>query len=118
MKASKLEKEFPNSNLNFVSFSVDPTYDTPKVLARYAASYSANPARWHFLTGPKDNVFALIRSSFHLAVENSNNNDPNDVMHSTMFVVVDPEAHVRGYYNSTDNEAVDKLRSDLTDWLK
>src|SRR5436190_17891783 len=102
MTTAQLEKEFQDSKLVFVSFSVDPVHDTPAVLAQYAGTYGANNARWHFLTGDKEKVFSLIRKSFHLAVEGSDNKDPNDILHSTMFAVVDPEGQIRGYYNSTE----------------
>ena len=52
-----------------LSFTVDPEYDTPQVLRDYAARFAADPERWLFLTGPRDQVYSLIRESFHLAVE-------------------------------------------------
>ena len=35
-----------------VSFSVDPSYDTPERLAAYARQHRASPRMWKFLTGP------------------------------------------------------------------
>ena len=34
-----------------VSITLDPTFDTPEVLARYAATMRARVDRWRFLTG-------------------------------------------------------------------
>src|SRR5713226_1613387 len=52
-----------------VSFTVDPEYDTPKVLHDYADRFGADPERWLFLTGPRDQLYSLVRKSFHLGVE-------------------------------------------------
>jgi len=55
-----LQKESAgNSGISFVSFSVDPKFDTPAVLSGYAARYQADPARWHFLTGPTEKTLSV-----------------------------------------------------------
>jgi protein SCO1/2 len=41
---------------HLLSITVDPEYDTPKVLHKYAAAHSMDPARWDFATGTKDEV--------------------------------------------------------------
>jgi protein SCO1 len=38
-------------DLVFLTISFDPRYDTPEVLAKYAASQRAGGPGWHFLTG-------------------------------------------------------------------
>jgi protein SCO1/2 len=43
-------------NLVLLTISFDPQYDTPSVLARYAASQRAGGPGWHFLTGDKTNI--------------------------------------------------------------
>ena len=44
-----------------VSITVDPAYDTPEVLTRYAQSFAAQPQRWLFLTGDKATIYRLVR---------------------------------------------------------
>ena len=44
-----------------LSITLDPQYDSPEVLARYARSVRADPRGWRFLTGPKDDVAAIAR---------------------------------------------------------
>jgi protein SCO1 len=46
-------------DLILLSLSFDPVHDQPKVLARYAATWKADPASWHFLTGSIDEVKAV-----------------------------------------------------------
>jgi protein SCO1/2 len=43
-------------DLVLLTISFDPQYDTPQVLARYAASMRAGGPGWHFLTGDPANV--------------------------------------------------------------
>jgi protein SCO1 len=67
---ARLQQELAaEADLLFVSITVDPARDTPRVLRTYAARYGADPARWWFLTGKKEPIYALIREGFHLSVE-------------------------------------------------
>ncbi|MGH9141369.1 MAG: SCO family protein [Vicinamibacterales bacterium] len=49
--ASRMDRD-----LVFLTISFDPRYDTPQVLARYAASQRAGGPGWHFLTGDPGSV--------------------------------------------------------------
>jgi len=122
LRMSELQKDFKDkSNLQFVSFTIDPEYDTPQVLQEYAGRYNADPDRWWFLTGDSRKVYEMSVKGFHLAVEK--NTDPNQkpgeqVNHSLSFVLVDKTGHIRGYYNGHDLEALKRLRSDLSSLLR
>jgi protein SCO1/2 len=48
-------------DLVLLSISFDPAHDQPKVLAKYASTWKADPESWHFLTGPLDEVKAVSR---------------------------------------------------------
>jgi len=48
-------------DLVLLSITFDPVHDTPPVLARYAATWKADPRSWHFLTGSLDEVKAVSR---------------------------------------------------------
>jgi protein SCO1 len=113
----KKEKE-----LRLVSTTVDPARDTPEVLSEYARRFSADPARWFFLTGEKEKVYKFAQDGFHLgAVELPHEKRPESGAthtHSPRFVLVDREAQIRGYYVSTDAEAMKRLRHDLNILLR
>jgi cytochrome oxidase Cu insertion factor (SCO1/SenC/PrrC family) len=67
---ARLQTEYRDDpDLRLVSITVDPERDTPQVLARYAARFGADPARWLFLTGEKTAIFRLAREGFRLGVE-------------------------------------------------
>jgi len=54
-----LQKRFPEKlgvDLVLLSVTFDPVHDQPEVLARYAATWKADPDKWHFLTGPVPEV--------------------------------------------------------------
>ena len=43
-------------DLVLLTITFDPVHDTPEVLAQYASRWTADPATWHFLTGPVGDV--------------------------------------------------------------
>jgi protein SCO1/2 len=101
--------------LRLVSFSVDPSADTPDVLAVYARTRGMDPVRWTLLTGDVDIVYALIRDGFKLGVEQNDGDDVaklGPIVHSTYAVLVDSGMRVRGYYDTTDPEAMVRLVRD------
>ena len=111
-----LSRDLPRDvDVLLVSISVDPAYDTPEVLERYARKFQA-PERWLFLTGEREDVRRLSIEGFKLGLEM----DPppgmagsEPILHSTRFVLVDGEGQIRGYYEAFDEASMEKLRMDL-----
>ncbi|MFQ5961193.1 MAG: SCO family protein [Candidatus Methylomirabilales bacterium] len=139
---ARLQRDLKDSrNLHLVSITVDPERDTPPVLREYADRYSADAARWLFLTGEKGAIYRLAREGFHLGAgfPNDRAQGPAEgrahpvarllvparawahaedfgketLPHSSRFVLVDREARIRGYYPGTDVEAFQRLRQDV-----
>lgn len=115
-RMARLRREVPDETA-FVSFTVDPANDTPEVLARYAANFKADE-RWRFVTGPQKDLYALSTDGFKLAameVPPSQQKGEGDgpFLHSSKFVLVDRFGEIRGYYDSTDEDHVKKLRADI-----
>ncbi|RMH17230.1 MAG: SCO family protein [Acidobacteria bacterium] len=115
-RLERVLRSVPAGALHGVSISVDPQHDTPERLERYAARFDA-PPYWHFLTGPQDDVYQLIRTGFKLPVEPSPAADQalpgEQILHSNRLVLVDGAGRVRGYYDSFDDQAVARLLDDL-----
>jgi protein SCO1 len=114
----QIQKDFNNEkDLRLVSITVDPARDTPEVLSEYASRFSADPARWFFLTGDKEAIYKFAESGFRLgAMELPHEKRPESGAthtHSPRFVLVDRDAQIRGYYVSTDAEAMKRLGRDL-----
>ncbi len=101
-----------NRLMRFISFSVDPDYDTPEVLSAYAKTNGFKSVKWDFVTGPKDLIYDLSKNDFLLdALPDPAN--PDNVIHSSMFVLLDPQKRIRGYYNSLNKEQMDKLSDEI-----
>ena len=108
-----IHKAFKNNdNIRIVSISVYPEYDTPQVLSDYASQYDANTNRWHFLTGPEENVQDVIKNGFKMG-------DYEDIIfHSEKFALVDQKNRLRGYYNGMQTDDVTRLKKDMEKLLK
>jgi protein SCO1/2 len=94
-----------------VSFSVDPEYDSPAVLAAYARANGAAPGRWTFLTGAYDALEAAVVDGFHVLMER----DPSDaanVLHGSHVVLVDGAGRIRGYYDAADADCAERVVRD------
>jgi len=118
-KAAWLQQELParpmgGVPITLVSITVDPGYDVPEVLAAYADRYGADPARWHFLTGPVPMVRQVLDGFQALAEADAQDFGPGEVpriAHSERFMLSDAEGALRGLYPS-DEEGLMKLRHD------
>ncbi len=98
-----------------VSFTVDPDYDTPEVLAEYAARYGAGDD-WLFLAGTREAIWELSVDGFKLGVARATEGAPEEqgpIVHSTRFVLVDREGGIRGYYDAFEKAQVKRLLADL-----
>ena len=107
--------------VRLVSFSVQPENDTPEVLARYADALGANPERWHFLTGDKDEIHQLIQGSFYQYVAPSRSPTPKagwEVEHTNNVCLVDATGRVIAKYNSLVDVEMVKLRRDVERLVK
>lgn len=99
-----------------VSITVDPRRDTPEVLRAYAARYGARPERWIFLTGERDAIYRLSLEGFRLGVAENPEADASageePFIHSTRMVLIDGAGQVRGYYDGTEDAAMQDLLRD------
>ncbi|GAB3501229.1 hypothetical protein GCM10027341_27800 [Spirosoma knui] len=101
-----------NPDIILLSHSVDPEHDQPAQLKAYAQKYEAIPNKWYFLTGPKANIYDLAMHGYYLPAVDAGvkDGDPDETfIHSEKLVLVDKEGIVRGFYDGTDKEDVDRL---------
>ncbi|HLH43159.1 MAG TPA: SCO family protein [Bryobacteraceae bacterium] len=100
------------SDVRLVSFTIDPARDTPQALSDYAVRYAARPGVWYFLTGPVESLRHLDRDVFHLG------DIDGTLQHSTRFVLMDRKSRVRGYYLTSEPDAIPRLISDAKRLLR
>ena len=90
-----------SGDVRLVSFSVDPTYDTPAVLTRYAERFNADPDAWWFLTtNDEAAMHRLVREGFLSIVEPGA--DAGATLHSISLILVDRQGRIRGRYDGDD----------------
>jgi protein SCO1/2 len=101
-------------NANFVSVSVDPRNDTPTVIKAYMTKNELDERNWRFVTGEEEAIRSVVVEGFRVPMgdEDSVAQGGDDIMHSNSFVLVDPEARVRGYYRA-NNDGIADLERDL-----
>lgn len=89
-------------DVRLVTFTVDPKHDDTEQLRAYAKHYHADPERWLFLTGEQDEIYRLLKDSFHLPAQQNEGEarqPGNEVAHSPKLVLVDRHGHIRGYFD-------------------
>lgn len=94
-------------DLEFVSISVNPEQDTPQALSVYAQKYGADSDRWHFLTGAREDITRIAVQGFKVG------DIREPIFHSAYFVLVDRKARIRGYYDGTSAQEIERLSQDL-----
>lgn len=106
-----LQQTVTSPTVQLISFSVDPEHDTPEVMKKYADKAKADSTRWHFVTGSKEQMFALARG-LKLGMEPAHDNQP--IIHSQQALLIDGKGHVRGVYDTNDEVSMKRLASDAT----
>jgi len=101
------------TKIAFVSITVDPERDTPKVLKEYAQAFDANLAGWAFLTGTPDAIRDVTRRYGVFASKSAN----GDVDHTFLTSIVDPRGILRVQYVGVRFDP-DELRRDLLSLLQ
>lgn len=113
-KMSVLQKRLAGlPDVRLVSLTIDPVYDTPEILQRYAAPFGAPADQWLFLTGDKREIVRLAVDGLKFSAVDK---DPaqresiNDLfIHSTQFALVDGRGRVRGWFDGDEPGAEDAI---------
>jgi protein SCO1/2 len=106
---SRLERDLDLANapdLRLVTFTMDPAFDTPEVLRRYARQTARTESdRWLFLTGPEDELQRFIKTGLRIAIEKNAKPEPGqEYNHGTWLIVVDKQGRARGHFNGFPGE--------------
>jgi protein SCO1/2 len=106
-----------SDDVQFISFSINPTYDQPSILRRYKEHHGIKAKNWIFLTGNEAETHRLGIENFMIAA-GQDASSLDGYAHSEAFTLVDKEGYVRGVYNVSDTKQVDQLNKDLRKLLK
>ena len=110
-KMNLLRRSLQSPEIRFVSFSIDPEYDTAATLRAYASRWNADP-RWLLLSPPPGKVTEFAEAMKVPFERTAMPLEP--ILHSSLFFLIDQHGHVRGLYGSLDDAAVRRLAADAT----
>lgn len=95
-----------------LSHTVTPEVDTPEVLKQYALKKGVLDNKWNLVTGSSKDIYYMARKSY-LAVKTGDATQMYDMVHTENFVLVDQKRQIRGFYDGTKKEDVEKLIEDI-----
>jgi protein SCO1/2 len=103
-------------DIMILSHTIDPENDDVATLKAYAEKLEAGD-RWKFLTGDMDYIYDIARNGYFLnATEDEN--AAGGFLHSKMFMVIDKQKHIRGIYDGTETEDVNRMVEEIKMLLK
>ncbi|MGI9536309.1 MAG: SCO family protein [Desulfocapsaceae bacterium] len=105
------EKFKDNEQVLLLSHSIDPEHDTVEVLNDFGARLGIEADSWHLVTGDKEEIYDTAYRYGLAAMEDEN--AAGGFIHSGSFTLVDRLGQIRGYYQGTEEEAVDRLIKDI-----
>lgn len=104
-----------NPKVMLLSHTVFPETDSVPVLKAYAIKKGVNDQKWNLVTGDKKAIYSMARKSY-LAVKLGKPSELYDMVHTENFVLVDTKRRVRGFYDGTKKEEIQRLITDIN-WL-
>lgn len=101
-----------NPKVMLLSHTVFPETDSVPVLKAYALRNGVIDSKWNLVTGDKKQIYSMARKSY-LAVKLGKPNELYDMVHTENFVLVDSKRRVRGFYDGTKEEDIQRLIEDI-----
>ena len=112
-----LQENLKDTNVMLASFSVTPKIDTVEVLKEYSSLKWVDDSKWNLMTGDKKQIYDLARKSYLVAKAIPDGKN-HGMIHTENFVLVDRDKRIRGYYDGTNIEDMDKLLDDIQILIK
>ena len=117
-RLQKMAKE-EKLDVQFVSFSVDPTVDTPDILKTYIQKYTTDTSNWTLLTGySQEEIEGFAKESFQALVDKPDTTTTNQVTHGTSFYLVDQNGKVMKKYSGISNTPYEDIIRDIKRLLR
>jgi protein SCO1 len=95
-----------------LSHTIDPEYDTVGLLHDFAERLGVKSDKWHFVTGNKDDIYKIAQNSY-FATALEDKTEPDGFIHSGAFLLIDKQGRIRGKYDGTKEEDVNRLLADI-----
>ncbi len=111
------EKYKGNKEVKIASHTIDVKYDVPSKMKKYADKLGVKGTQWEFLWGTRDEIYSLAERNYLVFAE-ENNKAPGGFAHQGYLILVDKQKRIRGAYDGTVAEDVEKLMTDMDILLK
>lgn len=95
-----------------LSHTIDPEYDTVGLLHDFAERLGVESSKWHFVTGEKETIYKIAQTSY-FATAMEDKSEPDGFIHSGAFLLIDRKQRIRGKYDGTKEEEVNRLLEDI-----
>ena len=105
------DKLIKDSEILLLSHTVFPEIDSVEVLKKYAVENEVIDSKWDLVTGDKKEIYDLARKSYLAAKDN--NFGEYEMIHTENFVLIDKKKQIRGFYDGTNKEEIDRLYKDI-----
>lgn len=106
------EKIKNDDEVMLLSHSVTPKIDSVTQLKRYAIKKGVIDSKWNLVTGDKSQIYRLARKSY-LAVKDDGMPDDYGMVHTENFMLIDKKRQIRGYYDGTKKDEIQRLLKDI-----
>ncbi|MEK6782002.1 MAG: SCO family protein [Bacteroidota bacterium] len=101
-----------STDVLLLSHTIDPEFDSVALLHDFAERLGVESRKWHFVTGPKDSIYKIAQTSY-FATAMEDKTEPDGFIHSGAFLLMDKSARIRGKYDGTKEEDVNRLIGDI-----
>ena len=105
-------KIIEDDEVMLLSHSVTPKIDSVAQLKKYALENGIIDKKWNLVTGDKKQIYELARKSY-LAVKTDGNGDEFDMIHTENFMLIDKQRQIRGSYDGTNPDDIERLLEDI-----
>lgn len=101
-----------DDDVMLLSLSVTPDIDSVSVLKKYASDKGVIDKKWHVTTGDKKHIYQLARKSY-FAVTEQGDGGIQDFIHTPHFILIDKKKRIRGIYDGTNTEEIQRIIEDI-----
>lgn len=109
----RVYEEFKNDpQVLILSHTIDPDHDTVAVLSDYAKRLDVKSSKWHFVTGKMEEIYSIAEKGYFTRAS-VDETVAGGFLHSGAFLLVDPKGRIRGQYDGTKEDQVDRLIHDI-----
>lgn len=99
----EIQDEFKDFiNFGVASFTINPVFDTPQVLKKYAENYGVTNPNWHFMTGEEADIMDLANNGFTIYA-GKNAEAEGGFEHSGNFALIDKNGFMRSRKDNFGN---------------